>query len=324
MLNFQIISNVLPIKNYTQLLNEIKKLGKDFDFVAETRAGRLKRDDYTLLKEAGFTIIQTGVESLSQSYLKKMNKGTRVIDNIAALKFCKENGIKNAYNFVVNYPNEESSDFQQTKQTIERIKQYIDPPSICNLKVVYGSPIFNHPEKFNIKKLTSVAIDRIMFPEKILEKCFSFVYDYETLKNPPKNNWNELIENWENERKRFLNVGFKTQMDSDRFVFYFVDGGTFIKIFDKRNFDTIQIYVLNQIEREVFLLCTNVISFEELENNLSDTSGEELKDILDSFEQAKIIYSEDNFYLSLPLNYRKLIGIKKENPIFSKSVSVLA
>ena len=75
----------------------VRPRGKDFDFFAEARAGQMKSDDYALMKKAGFRNIQIGIESFSKSYLKKINKGARVIDNIAALKFCKEQGIINEY-----------------------------------------------------------------------------------------------------------------------------------------------------------------------------------------------------------------------------------
>ena len=106
-LDFQFIGNTLPRNDYLALFEQLTNLGRDFSFVVEARAGELTSQDYLLMKKAGFTIIQTGIESFSAHYLKKMNKGTRVIVNIAALKFCKENGIQNHYNLIVNYPNED-------------------------------------------------------------------------------------------------------------------------------------------------------------------------------------------------------------------------
>ena len=58
MLNFQIISNTLPKKDYRLLFEEIKKLGRDFNFYAELRAGQLKSFEYKLMLEAGFINVQ--------------------------------------------------------------------------------------------------------------------------------------------------------------------------------------------------------------------------------------------------------------------------
>jgi len=186
------------IKNYLiTLVKTSKKLGKDFDFFVEARAGQLKSDDYRLMKEAGFRNIQIGIESFSESYLKKINKGVRVIDNIATLKFCKEHGIKNEYNLIVDYPNEEKIDFEETVKNISLFKQYLDPPNINKLLIGYGSCIYNNPEMFNIEKLEYTDIDKLMFPEEFLEKGFNFYFNFKRKEYLGENNWNELVEEWD-------------------------------------------------------------------------------------------------------------------------------
>lgn len=302
-LDFQIIGNTLPKKDYQSLCEKIKQLGRDFTFFVEARAGRLKSTDYTLLKEAGFTTIQTGIESFSHHYLKIMNKGTRVIDNIAALKFCKENEIKNSYNLIINYPNEEPIDFEETKKTIQLFKQYLDPPQICNLRVMFGSPIYNNPEQFNIEKLEYASIDKMMFPQEFLEKGFSFVYDFKRMKDLGKNDWEGIVADWRKEREKLAINETKSGRAIDKLIFYFVDGGNFIKIYDKRNSEKIGIYVLNEIEREIFLSCIDVTSFQELQERFSHIPDFQLAAILHTFEQNDIVFKEDDRYLSLPLQH---------------------
>jgi len=311
-LNFQFISNTLLLKNYKNLLEQIKNLGKDFSFCAETRAGRLKSDDYTLLKEAGFTVIQTGVESFSQSYLKKMNKGVRVIENIAALKFCKENHIKNNYNLIINYPNEETKDFEETAYNMQFFRQYIDMPNISNLQVVYDSPIQKNYENYNIAELKPNPVDEIAFPQEYLEKEFIFIFDFKKKKTLAENNWKHLIESWRAEREKFIQDAVKTQRDIDEHVFYFIDGGSFLKIYDKRNYQNVMVYLLDDVERDIFLSCIDVASFEEIQKQCKNIKQNQIETILKSFVQVGIVFNEDGFYLSLPLNYKKLLGIKKE------------
>ncbi len=312
MLDFQIIGNTLPKKDYRTLCEKIKKLGKDFSFFAEARAGKLKNKDYTLLKEAGFTIIQTGIESFSKNYLKKMNKGARVIDNIAALKYCKDNDIKNSYNLIVNYPNEEKIDFEETKKNIDLFKQYLDSPQICQLRVLYGNSIYNNPEEFNIEKFEYASIDKIMFPQEHLEKGFCFVYDFKRKKDFGKNDWETLVEDWKKEREEQETFGVKSQRAIDKLIFYFADGGDFIKIYDKRNPEQIGIYVLNKLERQIFLSCIDVISFKELQERFSDIPEFKIAAILHSFEESDIVFCEDDRYLSLPLQYNIVMGSAAE------------
>lgn len=303
MLTFQLLGNTLPKKNYRALFEKLRELGRDFTFYVEARAGKLKSEDYTLLKNAGFSTIQTGIETFSQHYLEKINKGVRVIDNIAALKFCKENDIKNSYNIIVNYPNEEEIDFEETKKNTQHFKQFLDPPHISHFVVSFGSPIYENPALFNIERLEYTTIDKLMFPIEYLEKGLSFFYSYKKKIAVCENKWDQFVNDWRDEREKLQMIGIKTQKEIDTLIFYFVDGGEFIKIYDKRNTENTMIYVLNKLERDIFLSCMDVVVFQELQEKFSYVSEDKLLEILQSFVQNGIVFREDKRFLSLPLRY---------------------
>ena len=302
MLNFQIISNTLPKKDYRLLFEEIKKLGRDFNFYAELRAGQLKSYEYKLMLEAGFTNVQVGIESFSQSYLKKINKGVRVIDNIAALKFCKENGIKNEYNFIIDYPDEEKDDFEETKRNVQYFFSYLDPPNINKLLVGYGSSIYNNPEMFNIDHFEYKDIDKLIFPEDYLKKGFNFYFDFIRKEGfPVDNDWYSLVEKWKEIRENLEIEAIKSESLIDKLIFYYVDGRNFLKIFDKRDTKNIQAFDLNEIEREIFLSCLDVISYQAIKELVPHISDEQVRSILDTFKSKGIVFEEDDHYLALPL-----------------------
>lgn len=318
MLSFQFIGNTLPQNDYKELCESIINLGKDFTFYVEARAGQLNSEDYTLLKKAGFTNIQTGIETFSKNYLKKMNKGAKVIDNIAALKYCRENGITNHYNIIINYPNEEPVDFEETKRNISNISQYLDPPQISTFYVGYGSPIYDNLEKFNIERLEYKKVDKIIYPTETLEHNFFFFYNYKRKQNIEKNNWEDLVNKWNIEQEMLNIEAIKSKNLVDKHIFYFIDGGNFIRIYDKRNLSNVQIYNLDEIEREIFLSCIDVISFEEIKENLPNISNENLISTLEEFAENGIVFRENDRYLALPLSYRKINGLsaKEEEHIF--------
>jgi len=305
-LNFQLIGNTLPKKNYKTLLRKLKDIGKDFSFFVETRAGELKNEDYTILKDAGFNEIQIGIETFSFNYLKKINKGVHVIDNIAALKSCKENGIKVNYNIITNYPNEEPVDFKETKENINLIKQYLDPPHISSLAVEFGSDIFNNYYDYNIKSLDYTDIDKIMFPKDYLEKDISYIFNFKQKKEIKENDWADLVKKWNNEYHQFEIKGLEKRTVIDRFIFYYLDGKNYLKIYDKRNPENIKIYVLDDIERKIFLFCNNVKTFNNIKEKFPKFNEKKFKIILENFEKSGIIIKEKNRYLSLPLSYEKI------------------
>jgi ribosomal peptide maturation radical SAM protein 1 len=323
-LTFQVISNTLPQRDYKKLCEEIIYLDKDFNLFIETRAGRLKGDDYILLKKAGFLNIQTGIEAFSSNYLKKMNKGVKVIDNIAALKYCKENGILNHYNLIANYPNEEQIDFEETIQNIQFIKDYIDPPQISKFVVGFESPIYANPEKFNIEKLEYKIIDTIMYPPDVLENDFFFFNQFNRKKDIKENKWNQIVNDWKTGLEKREIEAVKRKTTIEKLIFYYIDGKSYIKIYDNRNHKNVMIYVLNHQEREILLSCENVISFNKLQEKLTNIPENDLRNILKIFEEAGILFRENDYYLSLPLNYSKIINnYNKEEPRgeFQKTIS---
>lgn len=312
-LNFQVIANTLPQKDYRLLCEEITKLEKNFSLCIEARSGKLKNDDYPLLKKAGFTTIQTGIETFSQNYIKKINKGVRVIDNVAALKFCKENGIKNCYNLISNYPNEEKIDYEQTIKNTSLFRQYLDTPQISNFVVGYGSPIFSNLDSYNIKKLDYKKTDKIMYPKDILEKNFCFFYNFKRLQEYGENDWKKFVEEWTYYKEKSEINSIKTKKLIDRLIFYFVDGGNFLKIYDKRSNENVMIYVLDELERKIFCSCLDVVSYQSLQDKFLDIPDYQLAAILHSFEKSGIVFKEDEWYLSLPLNYERVMGIDNES-----------
>jgi hypothetical protein len=106
--------------------------------------------------------------------------------------------------------------------------------------------------------------------------------------------WEGLIEDWREERKK---VG-------DKQIFYFKDYGNYLKIYDKRNSKKMESHVLDKIEREVFLACHDVISFQKLQEQFPNIPKYKLIAILESFVHKGIVFQEDDSYLKLLLPYR--------------------
>ncbi|MBS3749459.1 MAG: RiPP maturation radical SAM C-methyltransferase [Candidatus Thermoplasmatota archaeon] len=313
MLSFQIIGSVLPPKNLQLLCENIILLNRDFQFIAESRADKLKQKDYRLLKKAGFHTIQTGIESFSKHYLKKMDKGVRVIDNIAALKFCKEYQIKNDYNIIVNFPNEEPKDFRETIATISLFNQYLDPPRMSSFVVGYKSPIYNNLDAFNIREVIPKKIDSVMFPNQFLQQHTLFFYDFIRKNRTESFPWEQLITSWQHQRKETQIKSIKTGNIIDAVPLYYIDGGSFVKIFDKRNFKDVIIYNLNNEERAVFLTCNEIITFDELTNQLPKLDSQKIKTILREFIETGLIFNEQNNFLTLPINLSEYIGNHKNS-----------
>lgn len=142
-----------------------------------------------------------------------------------------------------------------------------------------------------------------MYPPEFLEKGFSFAFDFIQKTPSPVNDWEALIDEWKQDRSIAEREALKKQAVIDTLIFYFVDGSSFVKIFDKRDPQNIRIFVLNELERAVFLACVDVVSLQQLQQRFADIHEFKLSAILQSFEKNGLVFAEDEQYLCLPLRF---------------------
>jgi hypothetical protein len=159
-----------------------------------------------------------------------------------------------------------------------------------------------------------------MYPQEILDKNFFFFNQFKRKKEIKENKWKDLIYSWKNtiENKELNAVKRKT--DVSKHIFYFIDGKDYLKIYDNRMFENVMIFVLNKQERDIIFACEDVISYSKLREKLPKISDSELKNTLKIFVEAGIIFKEDEFYLSLPLNYSKISGNFYKKQVSKKEI----
>ena len=95
-------------------------------------------------------------------------------------------------------------------------------------------------------------------------------------------------------------------------IFFYLDGINFLKIYDKRSLSDIKIFILDNLEREIFLACKDVISLEKIKEQFANLSDQQIITILDTFEKKGILFREDNYFLSLPLKIDALVDKNQE------------
>ena len=76
----------------------------EIQFGCNMRFGALTRDDYRLMKKAGFRMLLFGVESGSQATLDRLNKGTTVEGIVNECRVSREEGLEPHITIMVGYP----------------------------------------------------------------------------------------------------------------------------------------------------------------------------------------------------------------------------
>jgi len=81
-----------------------RRLNEETQFSCNMRFGALTREDYRLMKKAGFRMLLFGVESGSQTTLDRLNKGTTVEGIIKECRVPREEGLEPHITIMVGYP----------------------------------------------------------------------------------------------------------------------------------------------------------------------------------------------------------------------------
>lgn len=96
---------------------------KKIEFSCNMRFGSLSRDDYRLIKKAGFKMLLFGVESGNQTTLDRLNKGTTVEGIINECRVPKEEGLEPHITIMVGYPWETRQDVSCTLNVAKMLMQ---------------------------------------------------------------------------------------------------------------------------------------------------------------------------------------------------------
>ncbi len=297
--SIRFVDNVQRIKNFDKLMSGLKELNKDLNIFLEIRAGHLKKQDYRLMRDAGVTRVQIGVEAFGNKYLKKMNKGVTNIENLAAIKYCQEFGILIIYNLIINYPNEDQCDLQEASENIKFLKSYIPPWAVNSLGIYHGSPVYRNPQDFNIKEIKIPDHALWRFPQKIWQTLISFYYDY-TCINDGKDrrlSWQEILRTWQ-------------QTGRDRIhrpLLYYQDTGDFLTITDQLSENSFK-RILKGVERELYLFCDSIQTRSAILKQFPEISPDHLERILGKWIANRWMFREEEKFLSLAIRMSSMIS----------------
>ncbi|MDR1992286.1 MAG: B12-binding domain-containing radical SAM protein [Nitrososphaerota archaeon] len=96
---------------------------KKIQFSCNMRFGALSREDYLLMKKAGFRLLLYGVESGNQTTLDRLNKGTVIKNIIDECRIPQKAGLEPHITLMVGYPWETYQDAQNTLNVAKKLMQ---------------------------------------------------------------------------------------------------------------------------------------------------------------------------------------------------------
>ena len=173
-----IVDNVVSGRFVRQVLPAIRTSPLPAPLFFEVRTS-LTRDELALVA-ACEARIQAGVESLNDHILKLMGKGTRALEGIRFLKWCSQEGVNVAWNFMYGLPGETDEDYAQLIELLPAIRFLPAPAEISPLAIDRFSPFFDEPERYCLRGIEPRPSYAEVFalPERTL-RGIAYSHDHE-------------------------------------------------------------------------------------------------------------------------------------------------
>jgi ribosomal peptide maturation radical SAM protein 1 len=160
----EVVDNILDMRYFGDLLPELARRKLPFELFYETKAN-LKKEQVQLLRRAGVTLIQPGIESFSDVVLKLMKKGVSWLQNVQLLKWCKQFGVHPYWNVLWGFPGEPPEEYARMAQLTPWLTHLPAPRSMFGLRLDRFSPNFFDAERLGFRALRPADSYRHLYAE---------------------------------------------------------------------------------------------------------------------------------------------------------------
>ena len=281
--DIQVVDNILDLKYFKTLLPELAERKLNVSLFYETKSN-LKKEQVRLLRDAGVTHIQPGIESFSDRVLKIMKKGVSGLQNIQLLKWCKEIGVEPLWNFLLGFPGESPDDYQQMADLAARVCHLPGPTGVTAIRLDRFSPNFNQSDELGFTNVRPLPFYEFIYdlPESARRNlAYYFSYDYKAPQD---------VARYADPLVRSVHA-WKTAWRHAELLS--VDFDQRLVVFDTRPRAAAPLSVLTGEDRELYLACDAVTDASQLDHS----SAGRLK----SIAERGLMLNDGARYLSLAI-----------------------
>lgn len=308
---FQASDSILDYHYLDTLLPNLCGLNLTRDMFYEVKAN-LTEDQVRSLAEAGVTSVQAGIESLSSSILRLMNKGVSMLQCVQLLKWSQQYGVMVSWNVIVAFPGELETEYTAMANLIPNLTHLMPPINVVPVRFDRFSAYFKAPNSYGIRRLVPKEsyfhVFRGIRKEDINQIAYYFDGEYDQAQSWPEYTAPlfNAIRNWVGEYKTAKLYSFAV----DDNTLYVQDtrraAGSAHYLF--RGVDRLVLQATHRIRSE-----SHVTQYVE-EHMGSSISPEEIRASLGRLTVDKLIISEGGRYLSVvvPLMEKDLTDSARE------------
>jgi len=298
LLSVAYMDNSLPPKRSREIFRELAGLNKDFRFFSEIRASTDRRT-LSELSSAGMSEVQIGIEALSDTLLKKLNKGTSAIENLEVMKNCEALGIRHNSNLIIHFPGSDAADVAETLRVIGFARLFY-PLRVVRFWLGLKSPVWKHPRQFGIRAVFNHPYYRILFPDAVCRRVHFMIQDYRGDKTVQKKLWKPVTQAVNQWKQEYFELHCPPHAEpGEGPILSYQDGGDFLILRRRRAGREPENHRLSGTSRGIYLFCETRRSFEAICARFSGFSAEQIRNFLAMMQEKGLMFGDKGWHLSL-------------------------
>ena len=299
-LSLSFMDNLLPAKSMDKLFRRIAKENKDYRLFAEIRA-TTRKEALAAMGAAGMAEVQVGIEALSTGLLKKMNKGTTAIQNLEIMKNCETPGLPRLTgNVILNFPGSDQNDVEETLKNLSFALPF-RPLKGTPFWLGYGSPVWQNPKAFGIKKVRNHPFYARFFSPEVLKNLDLMIQGYHGGMRDQARLWRPVKQALEGWKTAYLSLHQNPKAGP---ILSYQDGGDFMIIRQRQFRSEAMTHRLRGTSRRIYLFCQENRSLSQIVGQFPDFGEEAILPFLNMMVDKKLMFKEGARYLSLAVPLR--------------------
>lgn len=198
-----VVDNIMPRSYFRTLLPRLPAEMPGLLAFYEQKSN-LSMENVLDLKTAGICEIQPGIEALSTSLLRRMDKGVSARQNIALMRYARAIGLNLTWNLLYAFPGDQVEDYEQTLALIPLLRHLAPPSGLSHLSIDRFSPYFDFPERYGVSNVRPMVGYASVLPTTadVMKIAYHFVGDYRSASRETP----ELMERLKKEVEKWISL----------------------------------------------------------------------------------------------------------------------
>ncbi|BBH70809.1 RiPP maturation radical SAM protein 1 [Actinoplanes sp. OR16] len=287
---FEAVDNILDPRYLRELFPAIADTGADYEFFYEAKAN-LTRAQLRVLARGGVSRLQPGLESLSSTVLRLMDKGVRAAQNVNLLRWARYYGIDVAWSILWGFPGESAEDYADQAAAVPHLRHLQPPEGSGRIWLERFSPLFARQPGRCVPEIGY----RYIYPKGIDLDRVAYFFDHEIDGALPDSAYEPL-------RRALADWAASWRSGPQPSLTYRSAPGV-LQINDTRHAGYDGTYTFEGVLADIYLACTDrPITAAAVRERLEPARPiGYVAEVLDEFHRRGLVFRDDRFVVALAL-----------------------